>query len=233
MTCTQPSISAHFCFILMPMFLLGSFPEPEETATHCRLSNTHWGRWAPWIRAWGDLFWYASLIKALFALEKRITVGGCWCPFPWTLCMTLAALQVMKTFLFLFAVLFFLDPGKENEHLYMEGDLWWWPRLKVYPENAHTWSTLGFQIPLVCWTWKRTVVAEGNFPMTCHQWIMYWYIAFSIHDKLSQLWVSSRASPGKMLLMSGFMLISKNNGQKLKEELKWSNRQIFFKNVFI
>jgi hypothetical protein len=38
--------------------------------------------------------------------------------------LTLAALQVMKTFLFLFAVLFFLDPGKENEHLYMEGDLW-------------------------------------------------------------------------------------------------------------
>lgn len=214
------------------MFLLGNFPEPEKTATHWRLSDTHWGGWAPCGRAWRHLFWYTSLIKAVCSGEAY--KGG------WVLMLlsmdtvlTLAALQVMKTFLFLFAVLFFLDPGKENEHLYMEGDLWWWPRLKVYPENAHTWSTLGFQIPLVCWTWKRTVVAEGNFPMTCHQWIMYWYIAFSIHDKLSQLWVSSRASPGKMLLMSGFMLISKNNGQKLKEELKWSNRQIFFKNVFI
>ena len=123
MTCTQPSISAHFCFILMPMFLLGNFPEPEKTATHWRLSDTHWGGWAPCGRAWRHLFWYTSLIKAVCSGEAY--KGG------WVLMLlsmdtvlTLAALQVMKTFLFLFAVLFFLDPGKENEHLYFLGYTW-------------------------------------------------------------------------------------------------------------
>jgi hypothetical protein len=152
MTCTQPSISAHFCFILMPMFLLGSFPEPEETATHCRLSNTHWGRWAPWIRAWGDLFWYASLIKALFALEKRITVGGCWCPFPWTLCMTLAALQVMKTFLFLFAVLFFWSQVKKRNIFIwrVTGGLSWKCSHVINPRISDTFGVLDLKENSCC-----------------------------------------------------------------------------------
>ena len=54
---------------------------------------------------------------ALSALEKCIKVGGCLVTFSTDTALTLAALQVMKTVLFLFAVLFFLDPGKENEHL--------------------------------------------------------------------------------------------------------------------
>lgn len=51
---------------------------------------------------------------------------GGWVLVPFTMdtVLTLTALQVMKTFLFLFAVFFFLDPGKENGNLYMEGDLW-------------------------------------------------------------------------------------------------------------
>ena len=42
-------------------------------------------------------------------------------PFSTDTVLTLAALQVMKTVLFLFAVLFFLDPGKENKHLLYGG----------------------------------------------------------------------------------------------------------------
>lgn len=43
--------------------------------TNCRLSDTHWGRYASCSRAWVHSFWWASLIKTLFSLEKCIKVG--------------------------------------------------------------------------------------------------------------------------------------------------------------